>query len=266
MTLEENIKALRPAIAEDCAAEMAKTHGMDPAELAKQLPGGRINQQKSEHARCVEARDSIQVKRVKQLLYALNSFPPKPLSPRLQKQLIGSDELRPLAAAMTILLTDYAGTIPSATCEMIADAAPSVYRAYGLRRVLAVCEEIQQSEIPAQSRLYQRMFQRFNIRYFAGRLPDYKVVVVYDVWFWETERWGCPECFPPACEAVGFIDFAGRRMLIRFLGHYSGGETMAQFLTHEMAHVATDGEHGANWQAEMARLRGLGAPVSDWDL
>ena len=66
---------------------------------------------------------------------------------------------------MTILLTDYGGTTPSDTCEMIADDTPTLYRAYGFRRVLAVCEEIQFSEIPEQSRLYQRMFQRFNIRY-----------------------------------------------------------------------------------------------------
>ncbi len=37
------------------------------------------------------------------------------------------------------------------------------------------------------------MFQEFNIQYFAGSLPDYKIVVVCDVWFWETERWGYPE-------------------------------------------------------------------------
>jgi hypothetical protein len=39
-----------------------------------------------------------------------------------------------------------------------------------------------------------------------------------------------------------------------------------EYLIHEMAHAATDGEHGDNWQAEMARLKGLGAPVSKDDI
>ena len=107
------------------------------------------------------------------------------------------------------------------------------------------------------------MFQQFNIRYFAGRLRAYKILVVYDVWYWETKRCGYPPCFPPACEAVGFIDFAGRQILIRFLGYHTCGFTMAESLTHEMAHAATDGDHGPNWRTEMARLKGLGAPVND---
>jgi len=64
------------------------------------------------------------------------------------------------------------------------------------------------------------MFQQFNIRYFAGRLRAYKILLVYDVWYWETKRCGYPPSFPPACEAVGFIDFTGRQISIRFLGHH----------------------------------------------
>jgi hypothetical protein len=225
-----------------------------------------MEQKKSERTVRVEACGGIQVKRVKQLLYKLGSHPAKPLSARLQNQLMGSDGLRPLAAAMTILLTDYGGTTPLGTCETIAEDAPTLYRAYGFTRVLAVCEEIQYSEIPEQSRMYQRMFQRFNIRYFAGRLANYKVRVVYDVWYWQIKRCGYPPCFPPGCEAVGFTDFAGRQIFIRFLGLGTGGFTMAESLTHEMAHAATNGGHGATWQTELARLKGLGAPVWDDDL
>ena len=64
---------------------------------------------------------------------------------------------------------------------------------------------------------------------------------------------------------VGFTDFASRRIFIRFLGLHIGGFTMAESLTHEMANAATDGDHGANWQTEMARLKRLGAPISDID-
>jgi hypothetical protein len=223
-----------------------------------------MEQKRTEQTVRLEARDGIQVKRVKQLLYTLDSH--KPLSARLQNQLMGSDGLRHLAAAMTILLTDYGGTIPSVTCGMIAGDAPTLYRAYGFKRILAVCEEIQFSEIPEQSQLYQRMFQRFNIRYFAGRLPNYKILVVYDIWHWETERLGYPWFDPPACEAGGFIDFAGRQIFLRFLADHIFGWSMAEFLTHEMAHAATDGAHDANWQTEMTRLKALGAPVRDDDI
>jgi hypothetical protein len=111
-----------------------------------------------------------QLEAVQQLLCQLDRGGEFPTS--LQQSLIVADGLQLLAAAMTILLTDYGGTTPSATCEAIAEAAPSLYSAFGTERVRAVCEEIQHSEIPEQSALLQGMFQRFNAQYFAGRLPD----------------------------------------------------------------------------------------------
>jgi hypothetical protein len=86
--------------------------------------------------------------------------------PRFQ-QLMASDGLQRLAAAMTILLTDYGGAPPLATCEAIAEGAPGLYSAFGTERVLAVCEEIQHSEIPEQSALFQEMF-----RCFGGSTPN----------------------------------------------------------------------------------------------
>jgi hypothetical protein len=182
----------------------------------------------------------------------------------VQQSLIGEAGLRRLAAAMTILLTDYGGTAPPATCEEIAKTAPDLYKAFGPERVLTVCEEIQHSEIPEQSAIFQDLFHRFNTQYFRGCLPDYQILVVYDVWYWEIERWGYAPFFPPAAESSGFIDFAGRRILIRYLAHHPG-LTMESYLLHEMAHGASDGDHGDAWQAEMARLKRLGAPVWDGD-
>jgi hypothetical protein len=40
---------------------------------------------------------------------------------------------------------------------------------------------------------------------------------------------------------------------------------MPGVLLHEMAHAASDGDHGENWQSEMARLKQLGAPVDEND-
>jgi hypothetical protein len=176
----------------------------------------------------------------------------------VQETLNGLEGLESLASAMTILLLDSGGTAPEFTCDAIAEEAPDLYEEFGEQRVLALCSEIQYSEIPEQSALFQGMFQTFNTQFFAGRLPYYRVLVVYDVWYWETERLRLPPCFPPAYGAHGFIDFAGRHILIRFLAE---GVTMLQTLIHEMAHAATDGGHGDKWKGEMLRLKLLGAPT-----
>jgi hypothetical protein len=74
------------------------------------LPGARTTQKKSKHARCVEPSDRIHVKTVQRLLYTLGSGPTKATLSQASRSVDGSDGLRPLAAAMTILLTDYGGT------------------------------------------------------------------------------------------------------------------------------------------------------------
>jgi hypothetical protein len=164
---------------------------------------------------------------------------------------------------MTIVLTDYGGTTPQDTCAAIAKELPDLYAAFGEERILAACEEIQNPEIPEQSALFQEMYRTFNNQYFAGRLPEYRVLVVYDVWFWETQRCSYSPVYSPAAEATGFIDFEGRRILVRFRPHFKCGGSMPGTLLHEMAHAATDGGHGDTWENEMARLKLLGAPVDD---
>jgi hypothetical protein len=131
--------------------------------------------------------------------------------------------------------------------------------------VLALCEEIQQSEIPEQSALLQETFERFKQQYFARCLPDYKILGVYDVWYWETQRCGYP---PPSVlpAATGFIDFPARQIFVRYLGQFTIGMTVEGHLIDEMARAARDGGHGKNWKSEMARLKELGAPATDRDL
>jgi hypothetical protein len=147
------------------------------------------------------------------------------------------------------------------------EAAPALYREFGDSRVLAVCEEIQYSEIPEQSRLLQELFETFNRQYFAGRLPEYKILVVYDVWYWQTVRCGyLPSFGRPLFETPGFVDFPGRQIFIRYLARYTRMLTMPQSLIREMADAATNGKGRlAAWEAEMARVRRLGAPVSPYD-
>ena len=202
---------------------------------------------------------------LKELLISLDNSFCSEIPASLQPSLVGLARLKLLAAALTILLTDYGGTTPRDTCETIAELVPNFYAAFGEDGVLALCEEIQHSEIPEQSAIFQETFERFNRQYFAGRLPDYKVLVVYDVWYWETERCGFPAVLAPAAGSTGFIDFSARQIFVRFMGQFTLGMTMEGHLIHEMAHAATDGGHGKNWKAEMARLKELGAPITDRD-
>jgi hypothetical protein len=183
-----------------------------------------------------------------------------------QQALIGLDDLHRLAGATTVFLLDvddYGYTTPSITCEAISVLAPELYSASGKDRVLAVCEEVQYSALTEQSALFQVLFEDFNRQYFGERLPDYKIRVVYDAWYWQTQRCGLPVGSPPLPDILGFIDFEGRQIFVRFHFSLPCGVTMVNTLIHEMAHAATDGNHGDNWHAEMARLKALGAPASD---
>jgi len=225
-----------------------------------------MEQKQIKHTARIAGR-GIRVETLKRLLDTLEpQFLDEQLSRRLQNRSMSADGLRLLAAAMTILMTDYGGTTPSSTAEAIAVYAPRVYRAWGPERVLAVCQEIQCAEIPEQSAVFQEMYRQFNTQYFGGRLPDYKILVVYDVWYWETERCGYPPCDPSVPDADGFIDFSGRQIFIRFLAHQTTCPAMEEILLHEMAHAATSGEHDAKWLEEMERLKGLGAPVPTIEL
>jgi hypothetical protein len=183
----------------------------------------------------------------------------------IAQSLDGLEGLERAVAAMTIVRTDYGGTTAWDTCRAIADELPDLFAAFGRGRVLALCEQIQQADLPGQSALFQEMFDSFNGQYFEGCLPDYKIRVVYDVCYWETQRCRSPSSFPPNAYASAFIDYPARQIFIRFLANSSFGLTMPPILVHQMAHVATDGGHGENWIAEMIRLRHLGAPMDDCD-
>jgi hypothetical protein len=206
-----------------------------------------------------------ELERLEHLIGVLDDCGCRGIPDAIAQSLDGLEGLKLAAAAMTIVLTDYGGTTPSKTCCAIADELPDLFAAFGQERVLGLCEEIQQAELPGQSVLFQEMFNSFNDLYFEGRLPDYKILVVYDVRYWETQRCGNRPSFPPSAYASAFIDFPARQILIRFLANSSFGFTMPPILVHQMAHVATDGGHGENWIAEMTRLKRLGAPMDECD-
>ncbi len=203
--------------------------------------------------------DNTELEALKRLVLLLSNSSENPSS--IQWSLDGLEGMKRLVAAMTIVLIDLGGTTPGSTCDVIAGDFPNLYHRLGEECILALCEEIQYSEIPEQPAQCLEMFRKFNLRYFAGRLPEYRVFVVYDVWYWETTRCGYQPTFPSAFEGAGFVDFAQRRIFIRFLPNLSDGWTMAATLLHEMAHAATGGDHDEYWISEMSRLKLLGAPI-----
>jgi hypothetical protein len=185
----------------------------------------------------------------------------------VQRSLRGPRGMLRLYVAMTELLESYCNLgcgSPEVTCEQIAEVAPDLYQEFGRDRILALGEELLPAEFPEQSEKLQEMFQAFNVKYFSGRLPEYRILVVFDVPYWQMGRLGYPVSEPHAI--TGFIDSSGRIILVGVRAGLLRGATIQGTLLHEMAHAATDDEHGDLFKAEIARLILLGAPVNECDL
>ena len=101
---------------------------------------------------------------------------------------------------------------------------------------------------PVLSKRYQGLFDEFNARYFHGRLPPYRILVVEHI----PGRWG----------PVGLHQRPPKRILIR----RSDDDVMIVSLLHEMAHAATVDNHNTRWRTAMQRLRQAGAPIPDEEL
>jgi hypothetical protein len=161
----------------------------------------------------------------------------------LRKQL---DQLKQLIHIAIIELMDCGGTTPEDTYDVVAEQKPDLCRRLGKAYVMALSKAIQCSDLPAESRRFQAMFETFNRKYFGGRLPHYEVQVVHDIEFWIGK--------PLEGTLSGFTDLEHRRIFLR----RSMGDTIS--LTCEMASVATNDWDGA-WRREIKRLGALGAPV-----
>jgi hypothetical protein len=84
----------------------------------------------------------------------------------------------------------------------------------------------------------QALFERYNRRYWKGRLPHYTVLV--------TDKYKGGRCA------------RGRRVIYINPGTPMG---VPRTLLHEMAHAATKDSHGKMWQNEIKRLIRMGAPL-----
>ena len=88
----------------------------------------------------------------------------------------------------------------------------------------------------------QRLFDQYNAKYFAGRLPRYQIL--------RTERYG-----------KGDHGLCRKKQREIHLGTLLRGARLGEVLLHEMVHAATRSGHGRAWQAEMLRLAEMGAPT-----
>lgn len=98
----------------------------------------------------------------------------------------------------------------------------------------------------SQQRL-SRLFDRYNQRYWSGRLPWYRFVVGPD---------------PAHKDALGTCRARQRIIHVDIASHKSDREVRSTLL-HEMAHAATKKRsHGVNFFAQLEKLLGKGAPIS----
>ena len=76
----------------------------------------------------------------------------------------------------------------------------------------------------------QKLFLRFNKKYFSDRLPNYRVV---------------------QSDLYGSAGVCRRKEREIHLSDFLRGSALRITLLHEMAHAATNGRHGLLWQGEM---------------
>lgn len=112
-----------------------------------------------------------------------------------------------------------------------------------------LCDEIQRSEVLDLSTQFQQLFHEFNLQYFAGRLPNYKVRVVYDI-----AEWAGPD---GDFGALATHQPELRRIFIRVTDRLP---PMATVLLAEMACLISDCNPD-RYREETRRLRKAGAPI-----
>jgi hypothetical protein len=150
----------------------------------------------------------------------------------------------------------YGSADPLGIAEVLVEEQPQMAAKYSARDIELMAVLIFSSEIPRLSQYFDRLYRKFNDEYFAGRLPEYRVRVVFDLHAFANEP------MYKGSVSSGLIRFQERCIYLR----YSQTLSLEGTLIHEMAHAATDGDHDNEWLTEMRRLKSAGAPVPDWDL
>jgi hypothetical protein len=171
---------------------------------------------------------------------------------------------------------------PAVTYRIIFNEEPELFQAVGRSRVFQLCSELHAFEDHDKSLRYTTLFDCFNQKYFGGSLPQYRVRVVADIFFWianqkdvlvnlidlGAERVNLADPFNPYYYfgdglQPSRIDLLGKQIV---LPTYEDGmhKKECQLIRH-MARATTDtiADRDDKWQREMSRLKELGAPVGD---
>jgi hypothetical protein len=156
------------------------------------------------------------------------------------------ENLLQVIKAQIVLLMDHGGAAPLDTCDAVAEEAPEIFDCFEESYILELCREVQRWEVPVESARFQKMYAKFNSRYFAGQLQEYKVRVVYDVNFWVGK--------PPGNAIDGYFVPEGLRIFLRLS---FDRRAMIRILVHEMVHVAAGPGHGARFISPI-RFIGIG--------
>jgi len=172
------------------------------------------------------------------------------------RQHLAPTELLRACAAVALELMDAGGTDEVSVIELLREVRPELAAQYEESTLREIAYLILHAELPGVSKHFQALFDEFNGRYFAGKLPAYQVHVVFDL------HRAAHEPVYGGAVSSGLILFEERCIYLR----YTNSPPMEWTLIHEMAHAATNSGHDQKWLHEMARLKAAGAPVPDWEL
>jgi hypothetical protein len=171
---------------------------------------------------------------------------------------------------------------PNVTYRIIVNEEPDLFEAVGRSRVFQLCRELHAFEDHDESLKYTTFFDDFNQKYFCGSLPQYRVRVVANIFFWIASQEGVLlNLIDLGAESVNLvdpfepyyysadglqpsrIDLLGKQIILST--HEDGMHKKELQLIRHMARAATGtiADRDVKWQREMSRLKELGAPVCD---
>jgi hypothetical protein len=165
-------------------------------------------------------------------------------------------ELFNAMVGIVVELQDCGGANSQDVGDVIADVRSEIVSKFGVQRIKNMAALILRSEIPKFSKAFAIAYYEFNKRYFASQLPEYQVRVVFDL------HTATGEPIYRSSVSSGLIRFHSSCIYLR----YTQSFPLEQMLIHEMAHAATNGDHGEEWLREMRRLKDAGALVADYEL
>jgi hypothetical protein len=99
----------------------------------------------------------------------------------LFRQPVPEDGLLRTLAKIVVECQDYGGADAESTAEELFREEPRIAAECGMQEAERLATLILVSEIPTLSKSFQVLFEEFNRRYFASRLPRYRVLVVFDL-------------------------------------------------------------------------------------